>query len=124
MIDKNLFKHFKAIGDIKTAISGAENLEKAIRECVQIIREVSKSESAIIWYYEKDGDGKLHAVYAQGARTYIDHTISPGEGTVGKVFSNGNAIFLPNVTDGNDINSYICVPLANSYETIGCMHVW
>ena len=76
MIDKNLFKHFKAIGDIKTAISGAENLEKAIRECVHIIREVSKSESAIIWYYEKDGDGKLHAVYAQGARTYIDHTIS------------------------------------------------
>ena len=121
MVGKNLFKHFKAIGDIKTAISGAENLEKAIRECVHIIREVSKSESAIIWYYEKDGDGKLHAVYAQGARTYIDHTISPGEGTVGKVFSDGNAIFLPNVTDGNDINSYICVPLANSYETLGCI---
>lgn len=28
-----------SIGDIKTVISGAENLETAIRECVHIIRE-------------------------------------------------------------------------------------
>lgn len=121
MIDKNLFKHFRAIGDIKAVISGAENLETAIRQCVHIIREVSKSESTVIWYYEKDGDGKLHAVYAQGTRTLLDHTISPGEGTVGKVFSGGDTIFLPDGIDNSDINSYICVPLANSYETLGCI---
>ena len=39
MIDKKIFSHLKAIGDIKTVISGAENLETAIRECVHIIRE-------------------------------------------------------------------------------------
>ena len=39
MIDKKLFNHLKAIGDIKTVISGAENLETAIRECVHIIRQ-------------------------------------------------------------------------------------
>lgn len=37
MIDKKIFSHLKAIGDIKTVISGAENLETAIRECVHII---------------------------------------------------------------------------------------
>ena len=39
MIDRKLFNPLKAIGDIKTVISGAENLETAIRECVHIIRE-------------------------------------------------------------------------------------
>ena len=121
MIDRKLFNHLKAIGDIKTVISGAENLETAIRECVHIIREVSKSESSVIWYYEKDGDGKLHAVYAQGVRTFLNHTIAPGEGKVGEVFQTGKTIFLPDGIDGSDINSYICVPLENSYETLGCI---
>lgn len=121
MIDKALFKHFKAIGDIKNVISGAENLEVAIRECVHIIREVSKSETTVIWYYEKDGDRKLHAVYAQGTRTYLDHTVDPGKGTVGEVFSSGNKCFLPDGVPDSDISSYICVPLANSYETLGCV---
>lgn len=121
MIDKTLFKHFRAIGDIKAVISGAKNLETAIRECVHIIREVSKAETTVIWYHEKDGDGKLHAVYAQGVRTFHDHTVAPGEGKVGGVFLEGNSIFLPNGIVGSDINSYICVPLSNSYETLGCI---
>ena len=32
MIDKKICNHLKAIGDIKTVISGAENLETAIRK--------------------------------------------------------------------------------------------
>ena len=97
----------KPIGEIKTVISGAENLETAIRECVHIIREVGKSESTVIWYHEKDGDGKLHAVYAQGTRTLLDRTVSPGEGKVGEVFQSGNSIFLPGGKITKQINLWI-----------------
>ena len=41
MVDNVLFKHFKAIGDIKSVINGASDIEDALRKCVHIIREVS-----------------------------------------------------------------------------------
>lgn len=120
-----LFQHFKAIGDIKTTISGAENLEEALRHCVHIISDVCKAESAIIWYFDKNGDQKLHAIYAKGKQTLMDETVVPGEGVVGKVFAESSPIFQ---TDENSkesgegkTRSMICVPLENSYETLGCI---
>lgn len=121
MIDKSLFRHFKAIGDIKSAIAGAANVEDALRECVHIIRGVSNAETAVIWYYDKNGDKKLHPIFAQGQHTFIENALSPGEGIVGKVFTEGTAVYLPDgIAEGN-INSLICVPLENSYETLGCV---
>ena len=88
-----LFQHFKAIGDIKTTISGAENLEEALRHCVHIISDVCKAERAIIWYFDKNGDQKLHAIYAKGKQTLMDETVVPGEGVVGKVFAESSPVF-------------------------------
>ncbi|MGN1104992.1 MAG: ATP-binding cassette domain-containing protein [Candidatus Coproplasma sp.] len=121
MIDKSLFKHFKAIGDIKSAIAGAANVEDALRECVHIIRNVSNAETAVIWYYDKIGDKKLHPIFAQGEHTFIEKTLSPGEDIVGKVFAESNAVYLPEGKPDENINSLICVPLENSYETLGCI---
>ncbi len=121
MIDKSLFRHFKAIGDIKSAISGATNVEDALRECVHIIRGVSNAETAVIWYYDKNGDEKLHPIFAQGEHTFIENALSPGEGIVGKVFAESTAVFLPDGIAEENIHSLICVPLENSYETLGCV---
>ncbi|MGN0631526.1 MAG: hypothetical protein ACI4JN_09390 [Ruminococcus sp.] len=52
MIDNALYKHFKAIGEIKTVISGANDIENALRQCIKIIQEVSNAETAVIWYYD------------------------------------------------------------------------
>ena len=121
MIDNSLFQHLKAIGDIKSAIAGAANVEDALRSCVRIIRDVSKAETAIVWYYDKNGDGKLHPIFAQGEHTFIEGTPSPGEGMVGKVFEQRSAVFLPEGQPDEGVRSLICVPLENSYETLGCM---
>lgn len=69
MVDNVLFKHFKAIGDIKSVINGASDIEDALHKCVHIIREVSGAETAVIWYFDKDGDKLLHPTYAKGAHT-------------------------------------------------------
>lgn len=121
MIDNLLFKHFKAIGDIKTEIVGAVDLEAALRQCVRIVRDVSNAESTIIWYYDKAGDKQLHPTYAHGTRTLIGDSIAPGEGIVGQVFSESRSVFMPEGTGSDDIRSLICVPLENSYETLGCI---
>lgn len=121
MVDNLLFKHFKAIGEIKTVIAGANNLEEALRQCVRIIRDVSQAETTVIWYYDKDGDQKLHSTYAQGVHTFIEGTVIPGVGTVGEVFSQHTSKFLPEGQESENIHSMICVPLENSYETLGCV---
>lgn len=121
MIDNPLFKHFKAIGDIKAAIAGATDLDAALRQCARIVREVSDAESTIIWYYDKDGDKRLHPTYAQGTRILLDRSIAPGEGVAGAVFSESNSVFLPDGTGSDGICSMICVPLQNSFETLGCI---
>lgn len=82
MVDNLLFKYFKAIGDIKSIISGASNVEDALRECVHIIRDVSNAETAVIWYYDKNGDKKLHPIYAKGEHTFIEAAISRCAGTI------------------------------------------
>ena len=118
-----LFQHFKAIGDIKTTIMGAENLEEALRHCVHIISDVCKSESAIIWYFDKQGDQKLHGIYARGKEILMDEAVKPGEGVVGKVFAESAPVFETKEIDEGDgkkkYHSMICVPLENSYETLG-----
>ncbi|MGN1104674.1 MAG: ATP-binding cassette domain-containing protein [Candidatus Coproplasma sp.] len=121
MIDKSLFKYFKAIGDIKSAIGSATNVEDALRECVHIIRNVSNAETAVIWYYDKNGDKKLHPIFAQGEHTFIERALAPDEGLVGKVFSQHTPLFLPEGNKEENCNSLICVPLENSYETLGCI---
>ena len=95
MVDNVLFKHFKAIGDIKSVINGASDIEDALHKCVDIIREVSGAETAVIWYFDKDGDKLLHPTYAKGAHTFVEGAVASGEGLVGQVFSTGEALFLP-----------------------------
>lgn len=106
MIDKSLFGYFKAIGDIKSAIAGAANVEDALRECVHIIRGVSNAETAVIWYYDKNGDKKLHPIFAQGEHTFIENALSPEEGIVGKVFTESTAVFLPDGIADEKFNSF------------------
>lgn len=74
MVDNVLFKHFKAIGDIKSVINGASDIEDALHKCVHIIREVSGAETAVIWYFDKYGDKLLHPTYAKGAHTLISRS--------------------------------------------------
>lgn len=123
MIDNALYKHFKAIGEIKTVISGASDIENALRQCIKIIQEVSNAETAVIWYYDKSGDERLHPTYTKGANAFIENTFKPGEGIVGRVFSESSPAFFPEGIPEENIRSLICVPLENEYEILGCIEL-
>lgn len=132
MNDKSMFKHFKAIGDIKSSIDKAATLEEALHSCIQIVRNVSGAETAAIWYFDRDGDKKLHAAYSLGPYNLTDYSIAPGEGPVGQAFQTEktvNALDYKAEWKGDplegfkdaDIRTMICVPFYNLHETLGCM---
>ncbi|MGN1095277.1 MAG: ATP-binding cassette domain-containing protein [Eubacteriales bacterium] len=132
MIDSAMFKHFKAIGDMKSSIAAAENLEEALRSCVKIIRDVSNAENAVIWYYDRDGDKHLHPAYSLGPVNQSPVSVAPGEGVIGTAFTTQEAvcaldykaekdISAPENFGDVDIKSMMCVPFYNKYETLGCI---
>lgn len=127
-----IFQHFKAIGDIKSAIDRAKTLEEALHGCIQIVRGVSKAEHAVIWYYDRDGDKKLHAAYSLGPLNLSAVSVEPGEGVVGRAFEKQEAVCAldykaewkeeaPAGFAEVDIASMLCIPFYNKNETLGCI---
>ena len=131
-MDKAFIKYYKAIGDIQTSIANSKTLDEALRAGLKIIVESSGAETAVIWYLDKRGDGNLHPYYWIGANDITSRLHAPGEGVVGRVFTTENSERLLDFKtcdvedtdvdfDGIDIESMVCVPLANNYETLGCI---
>ena len=127
-----IFQHFKAIGDIKSAIDQAKTLEEALHGCIRIVRGVSKAEHAVIWYYDRDGDKKLHAAYSLGPLNLSAVSAEPGEGVVGRAFATQEAVCAldykaewkgeaPAGFEEVDIASMLCIPFYNKNETLGCI---
>lgn len=131
-MDKTLITQFKAIGNIQSAIAKAKTLDEALQAGLKVIADVSCAENAVIWYLDKKGDGRLHPYYWIGAQDITSREHEVGKGLVGRVFANEAAERLLDFKasgnmeaaldfEGLDITSMICVPLANSFETLGCI---
>ena len=131
-MDKSLVKYFKAIGQIQTSIANATTLDEALRSGLKIIVESSGADIAVIWYLDKKGDQHLHPYYWIGGNDLTSKSHEPGKGVVGRVYADDESVRLLDYKasdeadagkdfDNIDIESMICVPLANNYETLGCI---
>lgn len=130
-MESSMLKHFRAIGDIRSTIAGAQNLTDALERCVRIIRSVSGAESAVVWYYDKNGDRMLHPMYSLGSNAQFC-AISAEEGAAAEVFKEQKPLLifdylqaqekvsLPFV-DPDTVKSLMCVPLYNKHESLGCI---
>lgn len=131
-MDKSLIKYYKAIGEIQTSIANATTLDEALRSGLKIIVENCGADTAVIWYLDKQGDGLLHPYYWIGPNDLTSRSHEPEKGVVGRVFSGEMSERLLDFKtagdteagddfEGIEIESMICVPLSNNYETLGCM---
>ena len=62
-------------------------------------------------------------MYSLGPHILTSEVLAPGEGVPGQVFADSSPRFEPDYhsDDDPDLHSMICVPLENSYETLGCI---
>lgn len=130
-MESSMLKHFRAIGDIKSIIAGAQDLTDALEGCVRIIRSVSNAESAVVWYFDKNGDRMLHPMYSLGSNAQFQ-PISAEDGVLARVFveqkpllafdysQEEEKISLPFI-DSEAITTLMCVPFYNQYESLGCI---
>ena len=125
---------FRTLAEINQAMTQANTLDEALKSCLRIIQNNLKAEMAVIWYYDKDGDHRLHPAFwnAPNDLTSISHAV--GEGSVGHAFQNQQAIrslWFESSPDpvtqqdfaGIDIRSAICAPFSSVTESYGVVQV-
>ena len=133
-MDLNSFTTFKTLGEINTAISQAASLDAALKAGLKIIRDNLAAEMAVIWFYDKEGDKKLHPSYWVAPNDITDRVHAVGEGAVGRSYQNQKAIRSlwfetdPDVEtqadfEGIEISSAICAPFSSPFEDYGVVQV-
>ena len=53
-------RYYVTIGAIQKCISNAETLDEALQASLKIMIEHCGAEQAVLWYDNKNGDGRLH----------------------------------------------------------------
>lgn len=129
-MDNSTLKYFKIIGEIQTIIAKANTLEEALKGGLKSIMQSCGVDYAVFWY--KDVDEILHPYYWICPKDFSLKKYKTNEGIVGKVYSlqqsirlldyqNNHQEEIDNNFSGIKISSYICAPVSNKYENIGCI---
>ena len=129
-MENSMLKHFKAIGAIQSVIANASTLDEALQGGLKTIVESSGADSAVIWYADTLGDGRLHPYFWIGPVDLTSRSHAPGDGAVGRVFESQKAerLFefdpLQDVETAIDfkgmpVSSMVCVPFSNNAVDLG-----
>ncbi len=133
MADKKT-RFSQAIWQITQKLRDAASLDNALSASLDIIIKTLNSEAGSIWLLDK-GSNRLYPVYNHGPVDISGITIENGQGIAGSVVQSGQSAlssrssedsqFSPSVDEitGSVTKSIICVPLKNTYETIGCVEI-
>ena len=124
----------QAIWQITQKLREAEALDSALSASLEIIIDTLNSEAGTIWLLDT-ASNRLFPVFNHGPVDISGITIENGQGVTGSVVQSGEAVvvpvaeenpfFTPSVDEesGFVTKSMICVPLKNTYETIGCIQI-
>ena len=125
---------YRTLGEINKALSQANSLDEALKACLRIVQSSLDAEITVIWYYDEEGDHRLHPAFwtAPIDITSISHGV--GEGAVGVAFQNQRAVRSlwfeadPDpVTQqdfaGIDIRSSICAPFSSTTRDYGVVQI-
>jgi ABC-type lipoprotein export system ATPase subunit len=133
-VDATIVSAYRALNESQSAISHAQTLDEALKECLKIIIENCNAEMGSIWYADKNDDYRLRPYFWIAPSDLTACTHMPGEGVVGRVYESQRAeryfTFMPaddpfTVADYPDlqISSMICVPFSTKRYNLGCVQV-
>ncbi|MBE6479218.1 MAG: ATP-binding cassette domain-containing protein [Olsenella sp.] len=133
-MDATSLKTFRALGDINRTVSQANSLDEAIKGSLKVVQESLGAELVVVWYYDEQGDKRLHPEFWTGPNdlTSISHAV--GEGAVGKAYQSQQAVrslwfeTSPDpVTQGDfagiEVRSAVCAPFSSVHDDYGVIQV-
>ena len=125
----------QVVWEITRQLQESESLEKALRISLGTVVRAVGAEAGTIWFYNKDGDGRIHPSFWIGGADLTGLSLAAGEGIAGSVVETGKTTVVKDCQSdprwagrfdaktGFVTRSMVCVPLLNKYETIGCIQI-
>ena len=125
----------QVVWEITRQLQESESMEKALRISLGTVVRAVGAEAGTIWFYNKDGDGRIHPSFWIGGADLTGLSLAAGEGIAGSVVETGKTTVVKDCQSdprwagrfdaktGFVTRSMVCVPLLNKYETIGCIQI-
>ncbi len=123
------------IWEITRLLQESESLEEALRVSLGMVVKAVDAEAGTIWFYNKNGDGRIYPSFWIGGADLTGLSLAAGEGIAGAVVEQGITTVVKDCQSdkrwagrfdkktGFVTRSMICVPLINKYEVIGCIQI-
>ena len=125
----------QVIWEITSLLQESESLEDALRVSLGMVVKAVDAEAGTIWFYNKNGDGRIYPSFWIGGADLTGMSLVSGEGIAGAVVERGITTVVKDCQSdkrwagrfdkktGFVTRSMICVPLINKYEVIGCIQI-
>lgn len=125
----------QVIWEITSLLQESESLEDALRVSLGMVVKAVDAEAGTIWFYNKNGDGRIYPSFWIGGADLTGMSLATGEGIAGAVVEHGITTVVKDCQSdkrwagrfdkktGFVTRSMICVPLINKYEVIGCIQI-
>ena len=129
-MDASILGYYKTIGEIQGIIANATTLDEALHGGLKSIVDNAGAQYAVIWYADKEDGGLLRPYYWIGPMDLTSRFHTPGEGAVGRTFTEQRADRRfdfqadPDLAtiadfDGLQVGSMVCVPFSSQFEELG-----
>lgn len=131
----NKVNYTQVVWEITRLLQEAESLEEALRVSLGMVVRAVNAEAGTIWFYNKEGDGRIYPSFWIGGADLTGLSLATGEGIAGAVVEQGKTTVVKDCQSdkrwagrfdkktGFVTKSMICVPLINKYEVIGCIQI-
>lgn len=125
----------QVVWEITRLLQESDSLEKALRVSLGTVVRAVGAEAGTIWFYNKDGDDRIHPSFWIGGADLTGMSLAAGEGIAGTVVATGKTTVVKDcqkdsrwagrfdAKTGFVTRSMVCVPLLNKYEVIGCIQI-
>lgn len=125
----------QVVWEITRLLQESDSLEKALRVSLGTVVRAVGAEAGTIWFYNKDGDNRIHPSFWIGEADLTGMSLAAGEGIAGTVVATGKTTVVKDcqkdprwagrfdAKTGFVTKSMVCVPLLNKYEVIGCIQI-
>lgn len=132
---KERINYTQVVWEITRLLQEADSLEEALRVSLGEVVRAIDAQAGTIWFYNKEGDGRIHPSFWIGGADMTGMSLAAGEGIAGAVVEEGKTVVVKDcqkdprwagrfdAKTGFMTKSMICVPLLNKYEVIGCIQI-